>query len=414
MKTEDAVDRIKVVYSESGAEKAIDEALVLLDVVEKKEPIFLKLGCLYNELGKEKIGESYLKKCAQTKPIQPIVGKGDFKILSLISLSKSKAIMYKGSGCVFVEGHNNLLSQLDMDHLRSGFSVECMEDDSFNFQDGTLPDVIFNAISDPEGNDEVLRWADKAVKAIGKPCVNNPLKVLGCQRGYLRERFGDRVSFIIPKSKTLSINEASVEAVDGLMKEIGPNTGVLVRIKGFNQGHHLIRFTGSEKEELAELIGRAVDAGGDLLISQFIDLSFNVDGSDTILYPKYRAFMADGKLFPIHFFCSTNPFVNHQKPLPEEFEEFRKKRFEEYMTNPEGIVGDVNWVEIGRLLRDTGLDYCGIDFAVLDGKVVVFEVNPGMQNTKGLARAHPMAREKWKEITQRMEDLFCRLAGRQK
>lgn len=412
MDLENIVERIKLIYGSEGVEEALQYALESVDLVEEsqRDHIYIKIACFYNELGQEKLGREYAVKCAKVKPFTPIFrhSEGDPLILTLATMAASKVKIAGFSGYSIAEAHNNLINCLDPRYAKTSFYVDCLEESDQFLEHIKKPDMVICPISDPEECQEHLLLAKRVIDYLGVPFINDPMKVRGCTRTRLKERFGGWEHMIVPTTERIPLDQFTQEKADELLHRLSHGDGIIIRLTGFNQGHNLYHYKESDPVLFEEIKERAQRAGADLLATEFFELSFTTEGSDTKIYPKYRAFMGDGVLHPIHFFCSTTPFVNYQRPLPEEFEATRNARFEEYLTNPEGHIGAENWKTIGDLLTEVGLEYCGIDFAIYQGDVIVFEVNPGMQNTSLYENANPLAVEQWRKITRNIEDLIDR------
>lgn len=412
MDLQNIIERIKLIYSSEGVEEALEYALDSLAHIDEKDKhhVYIKIACFYNELGQEKLGREYTLKCANEKPFTPVFRESEESpvVLSLMSMGAAKVKIAGIGGYTVTEGHNNLVNCLERRFARTSFYVDCLKENEHFLDIVKKPDVVFCSISDPEECQDDLVLARKAIDRLGVPYINDPLKIMECTRVRLKERFGNWEHVIVPTTERVPLDEFTLEKADALLHRLGHGDGIIIRLAGFNQGHNLYHYTESDPTLFEEIKERAQRAGADLIATEFFELSFTIDGSDVKIYPKYRAFMGDGALHPIHFFCSTTPFVNYQRPLPEEFEAMRNARFEEYLMYPEDHVGTENWKSIGDLLVEVGLEYCGIDFALYDGKIIVFEVNPGMQNTSLYENANPLAVEQWRLITRKIESLIDR------
>jgi hypothetical protein len=152
-------------------------------------------------------------------------------------------------------------------------------------------------------------------------------------------------------------------------------------------------------------------------VIQYHDVSYEDERlPSTRLYPKYRAFMVGGKLYPCHIF-TANDFNVHKKNADPVMAAnpwlIDKERH--FCENPVEHLGKAQWQALEAAMRETGLDYNGVDFAVATssenkGKLVVFEINPAMRNWVNQLPEGDHVQQAWARITQAAHATFAQCA----
>jgi glutathione synthase/RimK-type ligase-like ATP-grasp enzyme len=109
-------------------------------------------------------------------------------------------------------------------------------------------------------------------------------------------------------------------------------------------------------------------------VTQYHDDFRSADG----FYRKYRIVFVDGETFAYHLAISPDWIVHY---VSADMTGHRWKIDEErrFLEDARGVLGELAMKAIAGIGRRLGLDYGGIDFALLpDGRVLVFEANATM------------------------------------
>ncbi|MCE9592120.1 MAG: hypothetical protein K8S99_16560 [Planctomycetes bacterium] len=115
----------------------------------------------------------------------------------------------------------------------------------------------------------------------------------------------------------------------------------------------------------------------DLLIVEFCDTS---DGG---LFRKYSAMRIGDRLIPRHVFFSRN-WVNKEPDLVDALAGEEERRFVDHFPQRDAV-----W----EIFRSAQIDFGRMDFGVLDGRVVVWEINTNPQFLVAQEDLHPLRAE---------------------
>jgi glutathione synthase/RimK-type ligase-like ATP-grasp enzyme len=223
------------------------------------------------------------------------------------------------------------------------------------------PDVILNAICDPDSNDAALKAADQIIGQVGCGVVNVPDQVRASTRDRISTLLADVAGLVVPP--TARVTPTYVSDVAALVEDGTLSFPFLFREAGSHGGIGLVLVEGAD--DLRQLERYAFD-GRSFYATGFVDFR-SADG----LYRKHRALVIGGQLHRKHLIATD------QWNIHAENRSFMKDR-------PELQAEEEAWVEHGPLdeapfaaIHDlVGLDFFGVDFGVLpDGRLLIFEVN---------------------------------------
>lgn len=413
-------DLFKLVFKKCSEGKAT-EALTILESVLEKNPSDAKLldhiVALLQSQGEELKSIPFLMRSIEQKPAALFIVSKDpsIKVLSLVAGIRRMPAIEK-PGLMYNRIVQNNLLECFSEGMMSAIclSVEIRKLDKNYRERFPRPDVIYVNIPDPEHSEESLSIASKIIEDLKLPFINEPSKIANCSRYRLHRRFYNDPKIYVPKITEVCPGESVLPILLDYIKT-SKSKAAIVRLAGHCGGEatHVI-----DKEDpvlIGDLMLKSEKTGRKILISEYVDVSTNFEGFDRPVFSKYRAVFADGVLYPIHLFYSTERIVNYKSyGLTDEIKKVGSERFQQYLSDPSSVVGLDNWNAINKMMEEIGLDYCGVDFSIKDGKVVVFEANPAMLNTLHLKDSNPLSVEKWKIITERMEELFVRRARGEK
>lgn len=223
------------------------------------------------------------------------------------------------------------------------------------------PDVILNAICDPDTNDTALVAAEKIIEQLGCGVVNVPDRVRASTRDRIATLLADVPGLVVPP--TIRLTPRYVSDVAAMIDDGTLRPPFLFRGAGSHGGIGLVLVEGPDELRVLE---RFAFDGRSFYATEFVDFR-----SEDGLYRKHRALVIGGELHRKHLIATD------QWNIHAENRSFMKDR-------PELQAEEEAWVEHGPLdpapfaaIHDLlGLDFFGVDFGVLpDGTLLIFEVN---------------------------------------
>lgn len=316
------------------------------------------------------------------------------------------------------EGHNNLMSLLDQ-HVKKiilrvddlDVALKKLEKKNIHF------DVIYNSITDPDRCKPALSNAIALCRAFPDiPVVNHPENVLASARDNNYYRFHSMPHIMYPKNiKLENISGDCHLQISEAIKKHQLAFPIIVRLSGYQGGKNMHLIDSIDDHNFTDFDTLVNQEPKDIYLIEYVDVSFSDKRvPNTKLYPKYRAFWAGGKLYPIHLFVSDNNFNVHLSNS-ESFMNANPWLIDmerEFCKVPEEVIGKNSWEALGSLMKKTGLDYAGIDFAVNKKGIVVFEINAAMRNWMKNDRAPLHVRESWKDVTQSIHEFLCSISNK--
>ena len=371
---------------------------------------------LLGEMGQRQQSRAFAKMAAARKPFFPSRAKNArLHVLALQCIATADYRYSPLAGRFFLPGITNLYTILD-----PGIAVHrLLVDDLPAALEAVkyLPkcDIVFNTISDPDYEDS-LQNAATLCDALELPVFNHPHRVREMNRASLPAVLhGKSDRLMAARSVYLPPDSAKNSDITLAMEKNHFDFPVILRAPGF-QGGHQMTLVGSDGD--IEERGGELYRGNGIYIIEFIDVSFrNSRAPGYLFYPKYRAFFADGQLFPMHFFASDQYEVHKRTSDPVRARHSWLLDMEmDFLQDPDRHLPKGLWGELKAAMSSFGLDYLGVDFAVStrpkdSGKLVLFECNSAMANRLARLPEGDRIQHQWHEVTLAAHVALCKKSG---
>jgi hypothetical protein len=289
------------------------------------------------------------------------------------------------------EGHNNLPGLLDETHIhRVTLYVDELDDHPETLRKLPDVDVVYNNITDAERCEHALGLAARICQRLNKPVINPPEAVLSASREGNYARFKDHPEIILPRSVKLEgVTGRCRDAIREALHTHELTLPLIVRVAGYQNGKLMHRVEDVEQHDFANIDALLAEGPETLYCIHYHDSGVDHPRAPgATLYPKYRAFWINGRLYPTHVrfgHGDWNVHMPEHKPTVKRFpwliDEWERSFFE----SPAEMLPEGQWQVLENALADVGVDYLGVDFAVLTepenaDRLVVFETNPAMRN----------------------------------
>jgi len=228
------------------------------------------------------------------------------------------------------------------------------------------PDLIFNAIGDPDVAAPVLAPLLAFVDAAQVPVLNSPRAVARTARDCLPQRL-DGIDGLVTPPVTRITGEHEARAY---LAQAGQP--ILIRPIATHGGEGLVLVDADSDADaaLAEIDWQSAPA---FFVAPYYDYR-SADG----YFRKYRAIFIGGRPYPYHLAISSHWLVHYFSAdmLGQADKQAEEARF---LSDPEAVLGAQAWQALEAVGARLELDYAGIDFALLaDGRILVFEANATM------------------------------------
>ena len=228
-------------------------------------------------------------------------------------------------------------------------------------------DIVFNTIGDADLAEHSLTAVEGFVAGASRPVLNLPGPVMRTRRDRLGALLEGLPGVVVPRTVRLTEADLAAKGLPALAEAHGFSLPLLIRPVGLHGGQGLVRL--DDREALA--LHRS--GPGDHYLIQYLDYA-SPDG----LWRKYRMLFVGGRPFAYHQAISGHWLVHHDTAgmggSPE-----RQAEEARFLDDPAAVLGETGMAAIAAIGKALGLDYCGVDFAVLaDGRVLVFEANATM------------------------------------
>jgi tetratricopeptide (TPR) repeat protein len=237
-------------------------------------------------------------------------------------------------------------------------------------EDEALPafDFIFNAVGEADVASALLCRLDRFAARSARPLLNAPAAVALTQRHRLASLLGDIANVVAAPCLRLDAPPSDAATLLLTLGDAGMDFPLLVRPTGSHGGAGLVLCT--DVIELGAAL-RAIDGG--LYLTRFVDYR-SADG----YYRKYRMIYVGREAHPYHLAISPNWMVHYESSGMED-DAARIAEERAFLSDPEAALGAAAMAAIREIGKHLGLDYAGVDFALLsDGRVLVFEANATM------------------------------------
>lgn len=262
--------------------------------------------------------------------------------------------------------------------------------------------AVINAIADPDVEAVSLTSVSAYLQRNpNTPVVNHPANVLRTTRdeNYRRLNSIDGVKF--PLTVRLKVDDPLMKDPAKRAAELGFEYPILVRDTGTQTGRTFVKIENSD-QFCADIRGRA---GREVYLIQFIETRFH-----ETYFRKMRVFFIDGNIYPV--VCHIDQMWNvHGSNRTEVMRENAWMMEEEraYMADPRRYLGDKAYGILEQLNEATGLDFCGVDFTLMDdGTFQIYELNPAMRHSYDHAKKFPYLQPYHSAISQAFSDMIER------
>lgn len=313
------------------------------------------------------------------------------------------------------QAHANILGGVDSDHITTvDIDVESIKSNPKMLKSLPQADIIFNGITIAEQAEDALQQAKEIVKRLALPTLNHPDAVLNSSRTAttkLLERMG---TLIVPKIHLVEDLVGDIASrVRSEIEQEGFKAPVIWRIPGMNGKEHIHILQDLDKIEEANI------PKGDIYLIQHHKVWFEDDRlPGKKIYPKYRAVLVGGRLYPAHLRFNIddfNVFGDASKQVIQHYP-WLAEMVEDFLDDPEKHLGKDRWEELRQALLAQELDYTGADFAPStdegeEGKFVIFEANAAMRSwLTDLPHDSPVQKA-WQVIIEALHNHMCKKAS---
>ena len=228
-------------------------------------------------------------------------------------------------------------------------------------------DVVLCEISDPDSHAMALSKARSLYNVVQEkvPWINNPHKVLNTKREIVPQLLSDVDGVIAPR--TLRIKPDSIEDIRSAIKANEFSLPVLLRPTGSHGGKGLVLI-----KTLADLESIDITQYAQAFITEFVDYS------QRGLYCKYRFAVVAGEPLLRHVLFYDQWMIHSEaRVFTASRPDLQKAEAEALANFEEDLKPRVQGV-IREIYEKIGLDYFGIDCAIKDDRLILFEVNANM------------------------------------
>ena len=224
-------------------------------------------------------------------------------------------------------------------------------------------DVVFNALGDPDA----MEGVDVNVLAFlgnnGKTLLNHPASVARTRRDRLPALLAGINGLVVPRVCRIAGTPASA-AIMRAAEEAGIAPPLLLRPAGAHGG------TGVRRIETWEDFGSP--SAPAWYATSFHDCR-RADGYTR----KYRIIFVDRIPYAYHLAISRDWLV-HYFSADMVGQDWKLAEEAAFLADPAGTLGAAAFAALHEAGARMDLDYCGMDFGVADGRIVVFEANATM------------------------------------
>lgn len=229
-------------------------------------------------------------------------------------------------------------------------------------------DLLWNAITDMDQNAETLQVAHKMLTGIKKPVINPPEFIPRTRRHEIPKVLADLDGVNAPK--VLRIKYPTLERLKRLVADHDFKFPAIVRPAGTHSGRVVGLF--NAVEDLEVIFG---DRKTEYYMTEFVDVR-----------------RADGYFHKTRFYFVGDEIITRQHIIAQEWS-IHGRSTRGVMASDENLQAEsramlvdgfealpaVTRAALHGIRQRVGLDYCGLDCAVLqDGSIVVFECNATM------------------------------------
>jgi glutathione synthase/RimK-type ligase-like ATP-grasp enzyme len=232
--------------------------------------------------------------------------------------------------------------------------------------------VVFNAIGDP---DVIAADDERLLRVLGfssRRILNPPHAVARTRRDRLPALLQGIADVLVPQVWRVEVQAAGAQALADSLEQSGAHYPLILRPAASHGGAEVVLATDRATVEQSELLSKA-PGDADVAYATAYHEYRSADG----YYRKYRMIFVEGRPYPYHLAVSRHWLVHYfSADMQEDWKLEEERRFLEH---PAEALGERAIRAIEAIGQRLGLDYAGIDFAILnDGGVLVFEANATM------------------------------------
>jgi tetratricopeptide (TPR) repeat protein len=227
--------------------------------------------------------------------------------------------------------------------------------------------LVVNLISDADQGGAVLPLAARLVETLGKPVINDPVRILRTTRDAVTDLLPGIPGCRIPRILRLAaLADVSAAALAKMLPFPFP---VLARPAGSHGGDDFEKI--ATLDELASLLFARPDS--DHYVIEYIDYA-SADGH----FRKYRFIFAGPDVLPYHLAIGEDWKLHHDN-TDMASHAWMQREEAAFLREPGAVFSAANYRTLAEIRERIGLDYFGIDCGLdRDGNIVVFEVNASM------------------------------------
>jgi glutathione synthase/RimK-type ligase-like ATP-grasp enzyme len=247
--------------------------------------------------------------------------------------------------------------------------------------------------------DTLLPRYEEVVASLDAPVLNPLPRVLRLSRDGVARELAGRPGLVVPPTLRLDMTdwdrETALKAIAAAM-----DYPVILRPLGTHLGSKTMK--ADTPQQAAAYLEGAQRTERQVYATAFVETE-KYQGR----YVRYRTAWIGGRALPLSAYLGRGPFVHGRASRAEtdanpELLELDRA----FVETPSALLGETACEAVEAVLRETGLDICGIDFGLdAEGRAVFFECNPQMRL---LGRPHQPSVE---EMDHRKANLADRLAA---
>lgn len=391
---------------------AVCAAQRLVELQPNKAQNLNLLAGLYGTLRCDELNRYWGQQLAYVQPLtkESSTERNRLNVL-VLGTKASGSFVYNPANQTFstTEGHNNLAGLLDKKHItRHHLNIDAYENNPKLLQKLPKVDLIYNGMTDADRCKKALELAEQLCEKLQIPVINSPAAVLQTTREANYQRFKDNPNIIVPKAVNLGECLGPLgDKIRAAAKEHGLKAPIIMRAGGFQGGKHMHKIDNLETLEVT------LQKPAEIYLIQYHEFGyFDEHMPNDLFYPKYRAFLIGGKLFPAHLRADINQYMVHINDKIFDLCPWAAGYEDHFLRDPEDYFGGNHWRNLEAALCTMGLDYTGVDFGVAkdpehNGKILVFEANASMRNWPTLRNDTPYVYSSWQDNLQAIHHHFC-------
>jgi hypothetical protein len=230
---------------------------------------------------------------------------------------------------------------------------------------------VFNVVGDADSSSNMLQRIQHIANELQpRRFFNPPSRVFPTARERLPKTLANIPRCIVPRvasadPRTITELRAACDAFAAWP--------MIVRARGYHGGKNMVVLAGPA--QLEDIKDEPWLYSGGLCLIEYIDYK-NREG----LYQKTRVIVVDGTPYPRHSIYSDNWMIHAGSRAELMHQDLALCRQEERVLADLSEMHMGGYAEVFREIHARiGLDIYGIDFAMVDGQILVFEANPCMK-----------------------------------